>query len=244
MSLASWLKLGFIVPSTNFVVEPELYSMVPSGVSAHFSRLLITERDITASGYPRIWDESNAGLPLAVEQLISARVSCVAYAVTAGSFFGGRRWEEELRAQIDRQYGVRVTSTAHAIVRALEKLGVRRVAVATAYEGFLNAALGSFLHEYGVEVLSLEGLGNTYVQQPASESYQRVLSLVREANSDDAEAIVISCAGLSVVQLIEPLERELRKPVVTSNQAVFWSALRLAGYGESISGFGILLKDH
>jgi maleate cis-trans isomerase len=36
----------------------------------------------------------------------------------------------------------------------------------------------------------------------------------------------------------------MMKPVLSSNQATFWAALRTIGCGESIHGFGELLREY
>ena len=33
-------QIGFIVPSNNTVIEPELYHVVPDGVSFHFTKII------------------------------------------------------------------------------------------------------------------------------------------------------------------------------------------------------------
>ena len=43
-------------------------------------------------------------------------------------------------------------------------------------------------------------------------------------------------------RIIEELEQDLSKPVVTSNQALVWHALRLSGYQDAVNGYGSLLK--
>jgi maleate cis-trans isomerase len=43
--------------------------------------------------------------------------------------------------------------------------------------------------------------------------------------------------------IIERLERDLGKPVVTSQQAALWRALRLAGLADPVPGFGRLLRE-
>jgi len=45
------------------------------------------------------------------------------------------------------------------------------------------------------------------------------------------------------IGVLEVLERDLGKPVISSNQACLWRALRLAGALEGIPGFGRLLRD-
>jgi maleate cis-trans isomerase len=42
--------------------------------------------------------------------------------------------------------------------------------------------------------------------------------------------------------VIEALERELERPVITSNQAVLWKTLRAAEIEDRIEGFGRLLR--
>jgi maleate cis-trans isomerase len=44
--------------------------------------------------------------------------------------------------------------------------------------------------------------------------------------------------------MIADLEEEIGKPVITSNQATFWRALRMAGVPDKIEGFGRLLQEH
>jgi maleate isomerase len=43
------------------------------------------------------------------------------------------------------------------------------------------------------------------------------------------------------IDVLEQLERELRKPVISSASAMMWNALRVAGFGGPVTGFGSLL---
>lgn len=75
-----------------------------------------------------------------------------------------------------------------------------------------------------------------------AEEPTRKLAAAEEADCTQAEALFISCTALRTVGLVETLEANLGKPVVTSNQTMFWHALRLAGYSRSIKGFSRLLR--
>jgi maleate cis-trans isomerase len=59
----------------------------------------------------------------------------------------------------------------------------------------------------------------------------------------EAQAVLISGTGLPTVGVLERLERELGKPVISSNQACLWRALRLAGVSDPAPGFGRLLRE-
>ncbi len=51
-------------------------------------------------------------------------------------------------------------------------------------------------------------------------------------------------AGQFGQYIIEDLEEKTGKPVITSNQALAWDALRLCGIETRIYGFGRLLSDY
>ena len=50
--------------------------------------------------------------------------------------------------------------------------------------------------------------------------------------------------GLRSFEAIEPLETDTGLPVVTSNQAGLWQALRMAGIEDRLPNLGKLLQDH
>ena len=52
----------------------------------------------------------------------------------------------------------------------------------------------------------------------------------------------ISCTGLHVDSIIDSLEQELGKPVLTSNQCGLWGSLRAIGVKDFIPGLGQLFR--
>ena len=56
-----------------------------------------------------------------------------------------------------------------------------------------------------------------------------------------AEALLISGTGLPTVGIVERLEKDLGKPVVTSQTATLWFALRALGIKDPVRGYGRLL---
>jgi maleate cis-trans isomerase len=67
------------------------------------------------------------------------------------------------------------------------------------------------------------------------------ISLVERVDTPDAEAVFISCTNFHCLPAIASLERRLAKPVVTSNLAGAWAALRQIGIEDAIPGHGQLL---
>ncbi|MDE0665932.1 MAG: hypothetical protein OXH67_10090, partial [Acidimicrobiaceae bacterium] len=52
------------------------------------------------------------------------------------------------------------------------------------------------------------------------------------------DAVFVSCTSLRLLASVEGLESEVGVPVVSSNMALFWHLLRLAGIADRIDGLG------
>jgi maleate cis-trans isomerase len=77
---------------------------------------------------------------------------------------------------------------------------------------------------------------------PIAETYRFAKEGARAA--PEADGIFISCGNLRTFEAIELLEADTGLPVVTSNQAGLWHALRLAGISERLPNLGRLLRAH
>ena len=84
----------------------------------------------------------------------------------------------------------------------------------------------------------LEGVTNIY-----DETEERARSLALGTDVPTADAVLISGTGLPTAGVLDTLERELGKPVLSSNQAFLWRALRVAGVRTPVRGFGRLLRE-
>ena len=54
---------------------------------------------------------------------------------------------------------------------------------------------------------------------------------------------MVECGSDRLVEIVERLEGELGKPVTSSNHALIWHCLRLAGVDEALPGFGKLFES-
>ncbi|MBI1737471.1 MAG: hypothetical protein HYR51_20045, partial [Candidatus Rokubacteria bacterium] len=137
--------------------------------------------------------------------------------------------------------GAKAVTAAGAVFAGLQQLGVRKLALATPYPASISALGKTYWEAAGFTIVAhhrLDDVINIY-----EETEDRAAQLARAANVPAAEAVLISGTGLPTVGVLDALERELGKPVITSNQASMWRALRLAGLREPIAGFGRLLRS-
>jgi len=229
-------RVGLLVPSSNTTMEPEFYMMAPAGVSIHTARMRLVETTAETLIEMAEYAESEADL------LATAEVDVIVYGCTTGSLVGGVEWEEGLVQRIESGTGVPTLSTSGAVVDALKAVNARRVAVATPYTDDLNELERDFLESYGMEVTAIRGLGIVRNVDIGRTEREAVRKLARSV-AGGADAVFISCTNLPTIDLIEPLEAELRRPVVTSNQASMWAALRRCGFS-GIEGYGALLRSH
>jgi len=217
-------------------MEPEFYRMAPGGVSVHIARMRLKETT------PEKLVEMAEDAERAAALLETADVDVIVYGCTTGSLVGGVEWEKRLVQRIEGETGVPTITTIRAVVDALKTLDVGCVAVATPYIDDLNRLERAFLESQGIEVAAIRGLDlvrNVDIGRTEGEVVERLVRAV----AGGADAVFISCTNLPTIDLIESLEADLGRPVVTSNQASLWAALLSCGF-DRIKGYGVLLERH
>ena len=234
--MGSSRRIGLLVPSSNTTMEPEFHLMSPVGVSVHTARMKLV--DVTPEGLVEMADDAERAASL----LASAAVDIIVYGCTTGSLVGGVEWERHLVEEIESLTGLSTFSTGGAVVKALKDLELERIAVATPYTDVLNRLEQVFLEAHGFEVTAMKGLGLIRNLDIGATEAETITDLVRSI-VDRTDGIFISCTNLPTVNILEPLERELKMPVVSSNQASIWAALQELHIG-GIEGFGSLLGGH
>lgn len=229
-------KIGVIVPSLNNTLEPEFNRMVPADVAVYATRLRL-ER-----GVP---DDLRAMADLteqAGELLRHADVDCIAYCCTTGSLIDGVDWDEELAARLGKATELPVTTTASAAIKAMRSLGLKTVSVATPYIDEVNKIERAYIEACGIRVNFITGLQFTRGEELHSLDQDAAREFCRAAMVDGADGLFISCTDFASIDFIEELERDLGKPVVTSNTATLWMVLSLIKLDQPIEGFGQLLS--
>ena len=215
---------GVIVPF-DMALDSELWRWAPDGVSLLFTRTPYNPMPVTVEMAEVVSDEG------AVEQctrdLLTAGPATYAYACTSGSFVRGIEGERRLVEVMRSAGGNDAVTTSGALLRALTRLGIGRVAIATPYDAQVTERLATFLKEAEVEVVSSAHLGLS--GEIWTVPYDTTIQLVRDADSDDADAVFVSCTNLATYDVIAPLEAELGKPVITANQVTMWGMLETIG---------------
>ena len=219
-------RIGIVVPFSNTNLEPDMTLLRPRGVSLHYARAGGYDLDAVPDS-DQMRQFALASLTEVMESLNAARPDVVLYGCTSATLAHGPTFDRQFAGQISEMSDTPAFTAAGALVMALQALGVQRLAYSSPYVAQLNQEAVDFLTECGFAVVSRqdvdEDLGN-YGQGELSP--ERVYDLAVAADSPTAEAIVLSCTDMRAVEVIEVLEQDLGKPVVTSNQALIYASAK------------------
>ena len=102
--------------------------------------------------------------------------------------------------------------------------------------------MARYLRHAGFELAEFQGLNLDYDRQMSRVSPAFLVEFACAIDRPEADAVLLSCGALRSLEVVERIEQRLGKPVVTSNQAMLWHCLRLAGIEDRIEGHGRLLR--
>lgn len=231
-------RIGLITPSRGWTIDHEWPRMLPKGVSCLTTRILLKQTT------PDAMEEMGRYAIEAAKLLATAEVDVIAYGCTIETMLKGMHYDRELTGTIKGKTGIQAVTMAGAVVDAIKTLGAQKIAVASPYIEEINAREKATLEEVGIKVLYEEGLNITdtvgIARIPPGEIYRFAKRV--HAKSARPELLFLSCGNLRTIEILETLERDLGIPVISSNQAMLWSALKAMRVQESIVGYGSLFS--
>lgn len=232
-------RIGLITLATDTSVLPEYQRLMPEGVAVYPAPIVLPRGEVTAAALAEMLEGDQ--LERAAALLTWAEVDIIVFACTTGSLVHGIGWDRELIGRIARASGKPATTTTTAVLDALRATGASALSIATPYIDELNAIERRFLEESGFGVAAIEGLGCATDFEIGRLEPADALALAQRVDRPEADAIFISCTNFHCLPAVARIERLLGKPVVTSNQAGAWAALRRLGIDGAVQGYGRLL---
>jgi arylmalonate decarboxylase len=233
--------VGLIFPSSNRPVPPEAYTLYPTGVR-FFAEGIGLGRTLPED-FGRLIGQT---IPVA-NKLSKDGAGVIVLMAPPVSFFRGAAFNRRLTDEMTRATGLPSITAGTAMVEGLKTVRARRVAVATVYTDEISLHLQGFLEESGFEVVTVKGLGIERFEERApvtesvtSEELLEFCVKLRESRPE-ADAMLIASGYLPTLELIVPLEKRCRIPVVTATPHALRAGVRLAGLSGRVAGFGTLL---
>ena len=229
-------RIGMLLPSVNRAAEPQISVMLPQGVSLHTTRLRLQ------SSKEKHIKEMIADVERGSIMLADADVDLIVFHCTAASMFAPG-FDDDIIERIENATAKPATSTSKGCLEAFKSAGAEKITLTTPYIQETNDREVAFLRSHGIEVLSETGLGITgdggaMLAVEPNEWCNRVA----KQDEPSSQAAFLSCTAIRAIEAIEPIEAKIDKPVITSNQAMVWHALRKLGISERPRGYGRLMN--
>ncbi|HTI88197.1 MAG TPA: hypothetical protein VL966_16465 [Alphaproteobacteria bacterium] len=215
----------------------EFYKMAPPGVTLMLTTLTLTTRSK---------QEVDTSFQMSLEAARNMAKAGASVVVLGGNPINLAKGGDlhSLQESLSKEIGVPVLTSHVAQAEALRLLGSRKVATVHPYESEHNERHANQIRAFGLEPcgvvacdLGFLGLG--------SVPMDRALTLSRrlKAEHPEADTIHLASAHWATAHAIDAIERELGVAVMTSQQAIFWHAIRTVGIKGPIPGYGRLLRD-
>jgi len=230
-------RIGLVALASDYASERDFMNMRPNDdVAVYVSRVRNVNPctvDNLRTMAPKLGDAVSLLIP-------DGRLDAVAYSCTSGTVVIGY---EAIAASVRAvRPGIPVATPITAGIEGLSRFEARKVAVLTPYTDDVNGPIVNYLTGNGLDVVALTSFLIADDNVMACIPPQAIYDAALEADRPDADALFISCTAIRAVDVVERIEREIGKPVITANQAMFWMALRAAGYPSPIDGYGRLLR--
>lgn len=222
-------KLGVLIPASDVVVEHDFQRFLPRDVSFHTARL-------KQGRSAQLGDHENLFTMIASSEEAAKSVAVVdidllLFCCTSASFFKGYGWDRELADRLRVATNVPSITTTTAIVDALKEAGRRKIFLATPYPDFCNRVEIDVLNREGFDVAGSLSFGCERSIEVGSLTPDKMIGMIRDARTEISacDALFVSCTGVRSTEIIGELERETGVPVLTSNSAIIWAAMKFLG---------------
>jgi maleate isomerase len=232
--------IGLVVLATDHTIEHEWRKLLTQDGVAFYESRVYNSPDIT----PERLMEMDARIAAAVALIRPGeRIDVVAFGCTSAAMVIG---EEKVFARIhEARPGVACTTPITAALAALRALGVQRAALLTPYVRAINDTMRDYIETRGVGVTRMASFEHANDNEVARIDAASLRAAVEHlAQNADVDAVFVSCTSLRIAGLIPELEARIGKPVISSNFAMAWHALRLAGVEDCEPHLGRLFALH
>jgi maleate isomerase len=230
-------RIGLIVLASDYTIEHEwrqIFAAAP-GAALYHSRIYndnqITPETLRAME-PRIRDCADVFLP-------GAKMDVIAYGCTSASMAIG---EEKVFERIrEARPGVACTTPITAAFAAFDAFKARRIGVLTPYRADVNRIVADYIGARGYKVPVFGSFNEESDAVVASISPASIRAGVKRlAQEGGIDAVFVSCTSVRLAEAAADIEAEVGLPVTSSNHAMAWHALRLAGVDDAMPQFGRL----
>ena len=210
-------RVGLIIPSVNTYSEPQFNRFAPDGLGIHVARARV------AGQWKRPLPEMKDEIAGAARLLSDAPPDVIVFHCTDTSMTQGPQGEGKILDIVKDATGIDAMATSRLVLEALQALGMKKVVLLTPYKS--NKAVIDYLTAAGVTVL------RDVAMKLDAKDFGTVMpaqwtQMAKDIDGPDSDGVFLSCTNTRQIEAIADIEKALGKPVVNSNQAVLWGAVK------------------
>lgn len=233
-----WRSRIGLISAVNENVERSFYAYAPEGVSFTNARIAAAKGADLSALEENLLTEAKKFNGYSADILVTT--------LGDAAYRGGMAWEKELAAKMAEAAGVDVVTYGTAALEALQAVGAKKIVFMTPYAVENNDAIEKFFTENGVEVVSFLNIDLSYVVRngrmlESADEFQMYRNALK-ADLDNADALFFDSMELASLEVINMIELNKEKPVISAPQALLWAALRHSGVGAKIEKLGKLFQ--
>ncbi len=230
-------RIGLLALSNDLATERDFINMRSDDDIAIFVSRVLNDDICSVEKLREMEPELTRATSLIIP---GSRLDSIAYSCTSGTVVMG--YDTIARRVHEIRPGIPVSTPITAALDALRLFDVHKISVLTPYTDNVNGPIQRYLTEHGLDVVAYTSFQFADNDSMAKLPPDAIFNAARQADRPEAEALFISCTAIRAVDVVDAIEQDLGKPVVTATQALYWQALRSAGYLLPVNGFGTLLR--
>ncbi|MBC8259418.1 MAG: aspartate/glutamate racemase family protein [SAR324 cluster bacterium] len=231
-------KIGLIVLSSDQTLEYEFRTLLNLEGVAFYHARIPNEMEITKDSLAKMESELS---PAAALLPAAFNFKAIGYGCTSGATIIG---EENVAKAIQLVHpDTLISNPLTACKAAFQALGLKRIAFLTPYDPAITSAMRDNLLENGFEIPVTGSFFESDDFKVGRISPDSILEAIEKIGTrDDCDGVFVSCTNLRVAEIIETAEERLGKAVTSSNHALAWHLLRLAGINDCPENCGSLFR--
>lgn len=231
-------RIGLLNPACTPNIACEWGGMLPEGVTTHEAIMGMVENN------PKQLLQLKQRAISEAEKLADGLLDIILFACTSGSFIGGAGYDRTIIEEIENATGIKATTTSTCLLDAFKVMGVKRISLIGPYADDVFDKEVQFFKANGIETEYVKGLGIrankdfTRLHEQPYLYYHMAKDAYRAAPNVDC--IFLTCMASPTRKVINVLEQETGKIVMSSPSVSLYGILKYLGIREPLPEYGRL----
>lgn len=220
------------IPQQNSNMQPEYEAMKPQGVSNQMYRFDISDHDRVAEG---------------VLACLPQVYGCWPDMVVCSNSIEMRLWSPERQDLYRRQIreilpDLPFVTATDACIAALKTVGAKRIGVISPMSKEMSVSVQEYYQAFGFELPNATWFEVQTSDRIIGITPEQVNEAFDRVDTEDIDTFLHVGGALGIVDMLDELEERLGRPVISSNAATYWYALRMMGVDDPMDRGGRLTR--